>query len=69
MNFDFSNISLDSLDEIEGGILVTSTCLFFSKDLILLIGLLIVVLKVNFDAIFCLNILLLSALSESHSSL
>jgi len=69
MNFDFSNISLDSLDGIEEGILVTSACLFFSKDLILLIGLWIVILEVNFDAIFCLNILLSSALSESHPSL
>ena len=68
-NFDFFNISLDNLNEIEEEILATSACLFFLKDLILLIGLLIIILKVNFDAIFCLNILLSLTLSESHSGL
>ena len=69
-NFDFSSISLNSLGRIGEGILTTSTCLFFLNSLILSMSLLTLILEVNFNTIFCLNILLLLlALNKSYLAL
>jgi len=68
-NFDFSKISLGSLDKIKGGSLTTSTCLFLDSST-LLMGLLMLLLEVNLANMFYLNILLFSSvMRESHPAL
>jgi len=67
-NFDFFKTFLEGLVRIEGRSLTISACLYFENSAFLT-GLLILLLEVNLDNIFCLNILLSSVLSEFHPAL